>query len=199
MPTATYDGPSFEEEQMYEGDKRLGVQFFYDAVQNEFKSNEEGRPIFDQVAFIRIFTPGSRDVFVSRASEVYQRRFERQWDRFQRANTEAVDGTPLEQATWVTVAQIAELKSVNCYTIENLADMSDVLIGKMMGALGLRERARKFLAAAKEAAPLLKLTSELEKRDAEINLLKQQMQDILAAQSADKSTRVPVPMNPPRK
>jgi hypothetical protein len=197
MSTAVYDGPSFEEEQMYDGDKRLGVQFFYDAVQNEFKSNEEGRPIFDQIAFIRIFTPGSRDVFVSKANEVYQRRFERQWERFLRANTEAMDGTPLEQATWITVAQLAELKSVNCYTIEHLADMSDVLVGKMMGALGLRERARRFLEAAKESAPLLKLTTELEKRDAQIALLQQQMQDILAAQQADKTNKIAVPVNPP--
>jgi hypothetical protein len=185
----TYTGPSFEEDQLYEADKRLAVQFYYDAVQNEFKSNQEGRPIFDQVAMIRIFTPGSRDVFVTKVTQHYRDRFPQQWQKFETSNEEAVDGTPLDQVTFLTVNQIAELKSVNCHTIEQLAGMSDTQAGKMMGMNGLRVRAKTFLENARNEAPLLRLQAELDKRDIQIEDLRRQIAEIVALQATKDASK----------
>lgn len=191
MPTPTYDGASFEDDQLYEDDKRLGVQFYYEAVQNKFKSDQEGRPIFDNVAMVRIFTPGSRDVMVTKANENYQRRFERQWERFLKNQTESQEGTPLEQVPFLTVGQIAELKAVNCFTLEQLAGMSDTLAGKMMGMSGLRQRAKALLQAAADEAPLTRMQQELEKRDNQIEVLQRQVAELVAASKAQASAKVP--------
>lgn len=178
MQTATYDGPSFDEDKAYEEDKRLGVQFYYEAVQNNFKSAAEGRPIFDEIPMVRIFTPGSRDVMVTRANETYQRRFERQWEKFKKQQAQVTEGTPLEQVTFLTVGQVAELKAVNCFTLEQLAGMSDTAANKMMGMNGLRDKAKMFLQAAADMAPLTKMKSELEKRDNEIEVLQRQVKEL---------------------
>ena len=46
--------------QRYAGDSKLFVVFYMKAVKNGFKSEQEGRPIFDDVPHIRIYTPGDK-------------------------------------------------------------------------------------------------------------------------------------------
>lgn len=186
MPTPSYefDSTDFETD---EGDKRLLVQFFTEAVKDEGRSAEEGRPIFKEVVMVRIITPGSRDVMVTRASDRYKQRFPRQWERFQKMQDQTVDGTPLDQVPFLTVGQIAELKAINCFTLEQLAGMSDQLAQKMMGMHGLRQKATAFLQAAKDSAPLTQMQAELEKRDNEIALLKAQLDQLVASQKAAAS------------
>lgn len=175
MPTPTYDGVVTSELDESAEDKRLLVQFYFEAVKNEFKSAQEGRPIFDDVPMIKIITPGSRDVMVAQANERYQTRFPRHWEAFQKKMSQVVEGTPLEQVPFLTVSQIAELKAVNCLTLEHLATMSDQNAAKFMGMNGLRQKAKDYLEAAKSAAPLTRLQAELAKRDNEIEVLKNQL------------------------
>jgi|SRR6185436_1626514 len=184
MATAEYDEKVYAEDQMFEDDKKLFVQFFMSAVQDPIKSKEEGRPIFREVPNIRVITPGSRDAMVTRATEHYQQRFSRQWDRFKKQLEQVQDGTPLDQVPWLTVGVIAELKGVNCFTLEQLAGMSDQLAGKMMGMHGFRQKAKAFLEAAAEAAPFTKMHAALEERDVEITVLKQQVAALMAENAA---------------
>jgi len=179
MPTIEYDEKIYAEDQMFEDDKRLFVTFFMEAVQDKVASAREGRPIFVEKPNIRIITPGSRDVTVVRAHEGYQKRFPRQWERFIKQQEQSVDGTPLEQVPWLTVGVIAELKAVNCCTLEQLAGMSDTHMTKMMGLIGFKQKAVAYLAAAKEAAPFTQMQAQLEQRDVEISLLKQQVQELV--------------------
>lgn len=192
MPTPTFDGEVYDDQQQYKDDNKLFAQFFTQAVKNETKSLVEGRPIFDEKVLIRILTPGSRDVMVTTASEQYRMRFPKQWERFKMKHSQTQDGTPLEEVPFLTVGQIAELKGVNVHTLEQLAGMSDVLAQKFMGSHQLRQRAQAFLQAAKESAPVQQLQAELEKRDNEIELLKSQVNQLIAAQEAKQSKPVQV-------
>ncbi len=194
MPTMEYDGAVYDENNQYEDDKRLYVQFFMEAVHDKPRSDEEGRPIFKEVPMIKIITPGSRDSMVTRANEAYKRRFPSHWERFQKKMEQAIEGTPLEQVPFLTVGQIAELKAVNCFTLEQLGGMSDALASKMMGMHGLRQKAAAFLEAAKGAAPFTKMQAELEKRDVEITVLKQQVEQLLAAQKTEQQGKAPPPL-----
>jgi hypothetical protein len=187
MPTPQYDGPSFEEDHQYDGDKLLYVEFFVQAVEDKPKSALEGRPIFREVPMVKIITPGSRDAMTTRATENYQRRFPKHWERFQKQLEQVMDGTPLDQVPWLTVGVIAELKGVNCFTLEQLAGMSDQLASKMMGMHGFRQKAKAFLDAASAAAPFTQMQAELEQRDVEIAVLKQQVSQLLANQAAAKA------------
>jgi hypothetical protein len=183
MPTPTYDGVVTSDLNESEEDKRLLVHFYTEAVKNEAKSAEAGRPIFDEIPMIRIITPGSRDVMVNVVNDRYKERFPRQWERFTKQLEQSVDGTPLEQVPFLTVGQIAELKAVNCLTLEHLAGMSDQLASKLMGMHSLRQKAKAYLEAANNAAPLTKLQAELEQRDAEIESLRNQLKTLQAQMS----------------
>jgi hypothetical protein len=186
MPTPTYDGTVYDDKNVHEEDKRLFVQFFMEAVKNETKSAQEGRPIFDEIPHVRIITPGSRDVMVTRAGKQYQQRFPKQWEQFQKQAEQTVNGTPLEQVPFLTVGQIAELKALNVMTLEQLAALSDNVMHRFMGAQKLKQQASAYLMAAFDSAPIAEMQAELAKRDAEIATLKQQMAMLLKkAEEAD--------------
>ena len=181
MPTPTFDSEVYEDNQTYKDDNRLLAQFFTEAKKNETKSAEAGRPIFDEVTLVRVVTPGSRDVMVTKATEAYKQRFSKQWERFEKQQEQVQDGTPLDQVPFLTVGQIAELRGVNVFTLEQLAGMSDSLAQKFMGSHQLRKRAKDYLEAAAQAAPITHLQAELEKRDNQIELLQAQVQQLTAS------------------
>ena len=176
----------FDEGRQYEGDNRLAVIFYKRAIKNESKTIEQGRPIFDEIDYIKILTPGSRDTFESEANETYQRRFAAQWAKYKANQTQEVSGTPLDQVPWLTLGQVAELHAVNVRSVEALVGMPDNLAQKFMGAHELKRRAQAFLDTAAGNAPAERLNAELAKRDAEIEELKRQMGEMLAAQKAAK-------------
>jgi hypothetical protein len=173
MQTAIYDGAVFDENsnqraQQEQDDKRLVVIFYLRPVQNNVASKEAGRPIFDEIEYIKILTPGSKDTFETMVSDEYRERFAQQYAKFQANKEQTVSGTPLDQVPWLTVGQIAEFKAVNVHSVEALVGMSDVLSAKFMGHFQIKARAKMFLEAAAGEAPALKLQAELEQRDEKI-------------------------------
>lgn len=185
MPTPTYDGTIYDDSTVHEEDKRLFVQFYYEAVKNETKSAAEGRPIFDEVPMVKIITPGSRDVMVTKAGKNYQMRFPKQWEAFLKQGEQTVNGTPLEQVPFLTVGQIAELKALNVQTLEQLANLSDTVMHRFMGANKMKQQAQAYLLAAFDNAPLATMQAELEKRDARISALEQQIEMLVKKAEAE--------------
>lgn len=184
--------PSYEESAVmdagtiarYAMDKKLMVNFYVRAVQNTFKSAQEGRPIFDEVEFVRIIIPGDTKTLIdTKVNAEHRARFADMYDRFKKGLAQATSGTPLEVWPQMTVGQVAELKAMHISTVEQLADLPDTLAQKIMGSHQLRQKAQAFLDAAAGDAKNSKMAAELEKRDVEIAALKGQMQQFLAAQA----------------
>lgn len=181
--------PVYDEERTYEDgqqhadDKRLLVRFDVRAVKNEYLSNKEGRPIFQDEEYIQIIVPGSRDVMTAPLDETYKRRFADRYKRWKEdvGKVQHIQGTPLSEVSWMTRSQVAELAMNNVYTVENLADMSDIDAMKFMGSHELRKRAKNFLQAAANEAPLTRLQQELEQRDNHIKTLEQKLEAMQAA------------------
>jgi hypothetical protein len=161
---------------VFSQDKRLHVQFYRKAVKNSFKSTQAGRPIYEDIDYVRIFVPGDRNTQLDTpAVPHYQQRFSDQWKRYKTGMEEGIDGTPLESWPALSVSQVAELKAVHVRTVEQLASMPDQLAQKFMGAHQLRQKANNFLEAAKGTAEASKLEAELKKRDDEISAMKEQI------------------------
>ena len=179
MTTPVFDGVVYDHNNQYELDSRLYVQFFVEAVQNNFKSEQQGRPIFDEVEMVRVMTPGARDVMVGKATYQYQARFPKQYAAFKAGKEQPLEGTPLEEVPFLSVGQVAELKAINVKTLEQLANMSDANAQQIMGNFGLRQKAQNFLAVAKDNAPFTQMEAELAKRDAEIATLKDQIKQLI--------------------
>lgn len=160
---------NFDDGQQSEADKKLLVMFYRDVVKNEQKSTDAGRPIFDEIDLVKIITPGSRDSFVGDATEAYQQRFPTQWARYKAGRDQSIgSGTPLEQLPWMSISQVAEFKAVGCHTVEQLVGMADSVSQRFMGHLQIKQRAQAYLDASKDAAPIMKLNAEIEKRDRQL-------------------------------
>jgi hypothetical protein len=169
-------------------DSKLYVQFYIRPVMNNFRSSEEGRPIYEEKEYIRIIVPGDSKTTVDcPVDDTFRQRFTKQYELFKKGQAQAVDGTPLEMWPQMTVGLCAELKAMNISTVEQLAGLDDGKAQRIMGSYDLRRKAQMFLDAAKGEAENNKMAAELQKRDDEINLLKSQMNQILEAQKGKKA------------
>ena len=188
MSTAQYehDVRSFEDQNMYEGDSRMFVIFFKDAVHSESKSVDAGRPIYDEFDFIKIMAPGSKDSVVEKVNYGHQQRFPKQWAQYQAHQEQTTSGTPLSEVPWLTVAQRAEFLAMNVRSVEGLIGMPDNVAQKFMGFHGIKQKAQAYLDAAAGAAPIARLSAELEQRDTKIAVLEGQMAEMIAIQKAQQ-------------
>lgn len=151
------------------------VEFYRDAVQNNFKSAQAGRPIFDERDFVRIQTPGDTRTIIARvASDQDKQRFPRAWDAYSRGMELAQEGTPLEEWTQAGRSQVKELKHVGITTVELLAGVSDGNISRLGPGYGqLRDRARQYLESSKEEAKATEWAREREAMQERIRLLEE--------------------------
>lgn len=169
-------------------DSALIVEFYVKPVQNNFASSKEGRPIFEDVIYVHIAVPGDKNNdwhLVARSD--HKARFPKQWQHFMsRTEGDAREiGTPLSEWPVLTRSQAEEFRAMKFFTVEAIANASDQNVNAigMVGGMSpyvLRDKAKAFLGAAKDAALPQHQAEELAKANAEIALLKEQMARILA-------------------
>ena len=169
-------------------DSRLAVRFYQREMDNQFQTSVEGRPIKYMADFIIIEIPGDRNTIIDTfAREEHQKRFPVQWALYQNEKSDGgseIQGTLLRDWPILNSAQASELKHFKFYTVEQVASASDEQIssiGMMVGTspLSFRDKAKAFLANAKDSAVVQQQADALRLRDAEIDGLKQQMQELL--------------------
>ena len=158
-------------------DSQLHVEF-YEHKDEPYK----GKP------FVRIVVPGDKtNVIDQPVKEYHKSRFPRQWLYFQMKNSgDQVVGTMLEawnqaQPLELTTGQMEELQILKFRTVEQVATASDAQLQRVgMGAVGIRERARTYLASKNQT----QTNHELVKTQNELAELKAQMAQFMAGQTA---------------
>lgn len=192
MGEATIEQMDVIHQKQNEADKTLYVQFNYEPHLSQEKTNKEGRPIYEEREYILIMVPGDKDSIIHRPlMEMDKVRFAERYRTWKsKVGDQVTEGTPLKMVPWLNSAQVKELEYFNCYTLEQLAAMSDTHVQKFMGMFGLRQRARDFVAAAKEQAPLAAIRAEIEKKDndlaAALRAIEEQNERIKLLESALK-------------
>jgi len=166
-------------------DARLNVKFYQRAIENQFKSALEGRPIMEMRDFIIIEVPGDNlTVIDTFAADENKKRFPVQWARYQNEKTDGdVEGTLLHDWPVLNAAVAAELKHFKFYTVEQIAEASDAQLNTLgmaagMSPLGLRDKAKAFLSNAKGSALVQQQADELRKRDEELSAIKAQLAEL---------------------
>src|SRR3990167_2224112 len=155
------------------GVRQTMVSFYDREVQNQFKSEQEGRPIFEMKCYILKVPPGDKLVEIDRkATKQDFLRYPQEYEMYMKRQTTPVNGTPLEAWAQITRAQVAEYKALNIFTVEQLAELPDGYGHKIMGFQGWKQKAQSFLMAAKGQGEFDKLQTELRKRDEEIARMK---------------------------
>lgn len=172
------------------GDESLYVLFYMSFLQNQVKSETEGRPIFDDCEFVKIFSPGDRNNVIDRPVRPSDKiRFSKQWNMFQAdKNSAQVSGTPLAQWPIVSRAMAEELKYLGFITVEQIAEARDDVVGKMMGMRDLKNKAIAYLEVAKGStkpieemqAKINDMETQVRMRDEAMEVLKKRIDDLTA-------------------
>ena len=158
-------------------DSRLSVLFYKRAIKQEDASTEAGRPIYKEFDFVNICVAGDNlteiDTF---ALENHKQRFPLHWAQYINKlgnDNEGYEGTPLSEWPLVSKSQAEELRGLKFHTVEAVANASDQQLQRIGMAAGMspyafRDKAKSFLNLADK-------TAESDKRDQEINALKEEL------------------------
>lgn len=155
-------------------DKLLIVKFYHDARENKFKSFHEGRPVFEDIEMLEINFPADRakSLQVPAHAEwkrfgttrvTYAERFKEHYARFKLNEGPVVEGTPLSEAPFLSMAQKASLKALQVYTIEQLASLTGQALKNIgAGGLAIQQQAEAYLAKASGTADVVKMQIEID-------------------------------------
>jgi len=158
-------------------DARLQVRFYKKSVQQEQESMDAGRPIYKDFDFVHICVAGDTLTEIDTyALQNHKTRFPIQWANYmnrQGAYDEEVVGTPISEWPLVSKSQAEELRAMKFQTVESIANASDQQLQRIGMAAGMspyafRDKAKAFLNLATTSA-------ETDKREHEINALKEEL------------------------
>lgn len=160
------------------GNEKLFVTFEMHPVRDEVKTAEAGHPVFEDVPFIRKVVPGDKNNIILRPANDYDKReFQKQWAAFRDGQSAQLTGLPLKEWPAITRSEVENLAYFKVFTVEHLAELSDGAILQIGPVRHLVEKAKAFLAAAKEAAPAARLAEALKAKDNEIEVLRRQLKE----------------------
>lgn len=106
-----------------EDEKNVAARFYDKAVKTS-EVTENGLPIFKNVTYVEIrLKDNSTEVFNQPASEEKIKRFPKEYALYKLSKEQAKDGTPLEQFSFLSAAEIATCKNRGIFTVEALANL----------------------------------------------------------------------------
>lgn len=179
-----------------EPDAALVAIFKQLPVKNEARSVAEGRPIYDDLEVVEIRRPGSdaRGVYPATSFShwatdlntgeqrrvTYAERFAHQFRQFKEQVQQTKTGTPLDYAPFLTEGKRAELRALNIFTVEALAEID----GQPLKNLGIngrdfKNRAMEPIADSRAGVANRELMVELEQLKARNALLEEDMKTSL--------------------
>jgi hypothetical protein len=164
-----FDTKVFEDPNNNEG---VYAVFYLTTREDPAQSAAAGRPIFVEKEYVKILSAGSaNNIIDTPVRDEHRYRFQREYEKFKRGDTEQLTGTPLTEVPWITRGQVDELLYRKIRTLEQLAEMQDQYCN-VPGMYELKRKAAAWLVKSKEAAPFTAMQAELDALRAELDALK---------------------------
>lgn len=177
---------------------QVHVEFFADAVEDKSVSTKKGRPVFKDVEKVRILFPGdTKRVLVAYATELCMKGEDGEWMDYRSAYPDhyamfkkthgksSVAGTPLSEATFLTMAQRKMLSAQNVMTVEQLASLDGPQLRTLgMNARKLKDQATAYLESANTSADSTRLAAENAEMKEQLAALQAQMAEMAKGQAA---------------
>jgi hypothetical protein len=186
MQDANWTNDSFMEDNR----GKMAVFFHTVQVQNNFKTMTEKRPIFEEKIFLKKLVPGDSTLVVDRPMREQDiDEFPIEWARFEQKKEQRVSGTPIDVWSAISETQKAEFKALHIFTIDQFAQLADSVGNKIMGFNDLRDKARAFIAAAKDSAVFDKIRAETDAKLAQQEEEMAQLRELVNQLTAKKSGR----------
>lgn len=180
-------------------DSRLHVVFRRDTIQNNFRSAQEGRPVFDEFDFIRISVPGDTTTVIDRiANEDDKARFPLHWAHYQNTRGEGeLAGTPLTSWAILSKSQVEELRALKFMTVESIATASDSQLQRIgmiagMAPHAFRDRAMRYLKAAEDESYVnqqAEIAKNLQDQNKAMAAQMEEMQKVIAELAANQKQK----------
>jgi hypothetical protein len=157
------------------------VYFHPVQVQNDYKSAEAGRPIFQEQIFIKKLIPGDSTLIIDRKMRLADEDdYPKEWAMYKNKRQNIMPGTPIDAWHILSDTQKAEFKALNIFTIDQFAQLPDIAGLKIMGFNELRTKAQTFISASKDsevfAAMKDDMDAKLELKSKEINELRKMIE-----------------------
>lgn len=158
-------------------DKHTMGLFFTKSVLNPIKSRDAGRPIHENVTYIKIQQPGERLNVVERpVQDNDKRRWPESWAAYLQGKTQVPDGTPVEMLFPNHPAIADNLKGLSIFTIEQLASLGGNAIDNIgMGGQEWVNKAKRYLDSADKGKEFNKMSRELEESKAQNRVFAEQL------------------------
>lgn len=144
-----------------------GITPFFKTIplKNERKTADQGRPIYEDVEVCEIRFAGSRDCYVFPVNQyshweideetgeqrqvTYAERFPKQFQQFRGRQSQTKSGTPLDFVPFLTDSKRSELRALNIYTLEALAELDGQPLKNLgIGGRDLKNKAVDYLATS---------------------------------------------------
>lgn len=152
------------------------VELFYETVLNEFDTEKRGEKTYDKVLFSKFIPPGGMNqeavhevkrTFgnperVQRINKLIIDRISHFVEEFEKNSEDfVIDGTPIEDVSFIHPSLVGMLKLKNIHTVEILSEVPDsALSGLGMGSRDLRDKAKYYVDSRKSEAPVMALKQE---------------------------------------
>ena len=169
---------------------KMAVFFHAVQVQNNFLTAQEKRPIFQERIFLKKLVPGDNTLTIDRPMREQDiEDYPVEWARFEQKKEATVAGTPIEVWSAISETQKAEFKALNIFTIDQFAQLADIVGNKIMGFNDLREKARTFIAASQDSQMFDKIRAETDKKLQAQDVEMAELRAMIAELTAKKSGR----------
>lgn len=109
-------------------------------------SASAGRPIFVHEERVQFIQPGNPNQPVEVVRDDHRNRWPEQYAAFRRGEDMVTDGTPLEQWSVLSRAQVLEMKAIGLHSVEQCAAINDLALQQIgIGGRRIRELAQAYL------------------------------------------------------
>lgn len=193
----------------YGDDSTIMAIFSDEYVKNEYRSETDGKVVYDHFFQISLEYPGNNlSTFIYRfkpeeaSASQWPQRFPRQWEAFKDQREQVPDGTPIEMWPPLDKKRVLELKASKIFTVEQIAGLTD-MTGPNMGLdwRKLRDLAKATLEPNLALAEVAKVTRENEDLKNQMEVMQRQISALAAAheKSAENLTSVTLEDQKPRR
>lgn len=172
------------------------LRLYRDTARNYFLTEREGRPIYDDVIYCEVISPGSRDstpVFemirypneLGESNEpIYGLKYQELKDYVEtyikdEEIDESMAGTPLKQWPEIPRSLISTLRAQSVFTVDALAALPDTKLS-IVGPDGRtwRTKAQAYIESSKDKAYATKLAADLQRAQDDIKVRDEQIEDL---------------------
>jgi len=150
------------------------------------KTAEAGRNVYEDAPWIDVQID-SQSAISHHATPEELQRFRASYEQFLRDNSsEGIIGTRLEEWAPMSRSMVEEYRYLKIRTVEDLANIADARLPSLPQGREWHERAKAWLQAATEAAPLARVEDENRKLRERLDELEKQNKQVM--RELDKAT-----------